>query len=157
MNWGLYFAFFFFSMIKFMFAPFGGPAAGLNFFETYFSCVAGAIFCGVIFYFSADYFLTRAKKKKEAAYDLAVKEGRAIVRKKNFTKLNKGIVKLKRNIGKFGICYLTPLVCSVPVGSLICAKFYGKDKSTFPLIVLGIGINGFVTTGLAYLIQYFVK
>ena len=44
---------------------------------------------------------------------------------------------------------------SIPIGSIISAKFFGKDNRTFPLIVLGIGINGLITTGIATLIATF--
>ena len=68
--------------------------------------------------------------------------------------MNKFIVRIKRRFGIFGISMYAPLILSVPIGSIITAKFYGKDKRTFPLIVVGIIINGALTTGLAYLIFY---
>ena len=43
-------------MIKFLFTPFGGPAAKLTFLEAYLVCVAGAIFSAAIFYFMSEYF-----------------------------------------------------------------------------------------------------
>jgi len=49
MNWGAYLGFFGLAMIKFLFAPFGGPLAKLTFIETYLSCISGAIFCAIIF------------------------------------------------------------------------------------------------------------
>jgi hypothetical protein len=66
MHWHLYFSLFGLSMIKFMFAPFGGPAMHLNFFETYLSCVAGAFTAAFIFYFSSEFFMIRAHNKRKA-------------------------------------------------------------------------------------------
>jgi hypothetical protein len=61
MHWHFYFSLFGLSMIKFMFAPFGGPAMKLNFLETYLSCVAGAFLAAFIFYFSSEFFMIRAQ------------------------------------------------------------------------------------------------
>lgn len=151
MNWGAYLGFFGLAMIKFLFAPFGGPLAKLTFFETYLSCISGAIFCAIIFYFSAEFFMIRAHKKRKLLIQQAKEKGIELKRKKAFTKTNKAIVRMKR-LGIIGICFYAPFFLSVPVGSIISAKFFGKDKRTFPLIVLGIGINGLITTGLAYFI-----
>jgi hypothetical protein len=149
MNWGAYLGFFGLAMIKFLFAPFGGPLAKLTFIETYLSCVSGAIFCAIIFYFSAEFFMIRAHKKRKLLIQQAKEKGVELKRKKVFTKINKAIVKMKR-LGIVGICFYAPFFLSVPIGSIISAKFFGKDKRTFPLIVLGIGVNGLITTGLAY-------
>lgn len=143
-------------MIKFLFAPFGGPAAGLSFVETYLSCVAGAIFCAFIFYFSAEFFMKRAHNKRVEKMKEMLKSGIEVKRKKAFTRTNKMIVRLKRRLGIFGISMYAPLFLSVPIGSIITAKFYGKDRRTFPLILLGIFVNGLITSGLAYGINHII-
>lgn len=89
MKWGIYFGFFGLSMIKFLFAPFGAPHAGLNFIETYLSCISGAIFCAIIFYFSAEFFMIRAHKKRKLLIQQAKEKGIELKRKKAFTKTNK--------------------------------------------------------------------
>ena len=157
MHWHLYFSLFGFSMIKFMFAPFSGPLMKLNFFETYFSCIAGAIVAAFIFYFSSEFFMIRAHKKRKALLHASITNGTPLKYKPKFTRFNKLIVKLKRRLGIYGIAFYAPLFLSVPIGSIVTAKFYGKEKRTFPLILLGICINGFITTGLAYLIESFFK
>jgi hypothetical protein len=62
MNWIGIGTLFVISMIKFLFAPFGGQVAKLSFIETYISCCAGAIVSAAIFYFSANYFMKKAEK-----------------------------------------------------------------------------------------------
>lgn len=142
---GVYLSFFLVSTIKFLFAPFGGPAAGLSFIETYLSCCAGAIFSATVFYFASEYFLKRAHDKHQK--NLA--ENKVSIKKK-FTKTNKKIVNLKRKIGIIGVSVFAPLFLSVPLGCIITAKFYGKEKKTFFLILAGIFFNGLLTTGLAF-------
>lgn len=151
MAWGAISSLFFISWIKFMFAPFGGPALGLTFLETYSGCVTGAILSSALFYFSADYLMDRATAKRIQKQKEALKNGSPMKRKKNFTRMNKFIVKIKRSLGQVGICFWAPFFLSIPIGSIISAKFYGHSNKSYPLIVLGIFLNGIVTTGIAYL------
>jgi hypothetical protein len=151
MAWGAISSLFFISWIKFMFAPFGGPALGLSFLETYTGCITGAILSSALFYFSADYLMDRATAKRIQKQKEALKNGSPMKRKKNFTRMNKFIVKIKRSLGQVGICFWAPFFLSIPIGSIISAKFYGHSNKSYPLIVLGIFLNGIVTTGIAYL------
>jgi hypothetical protein len=150
MSWGLYVLFFGLSTIKFMFTPFGGPSAHLTFVETYISCVSGAIFSAAIFYFSSGYFMRRAQQKRADAIKAALALGIPVKPKKRFTRMNKLIVNIKRRFGIIGVSMYAPFFLSVPIGSIIAAKFYGKEKRTFPLIVFGMFFNGAITTGLAF-------
>lgn len=134
-------------MIKFLFAPFGGRLADLNFFETYLSCVAGAIFSAAIFYYSSEFFLKRARQKR---HDLHASGKVEETPKRKFTRMNKFVVRIKRRFGIVGVSMYAPLFLSVPIGSIIAAKFYGKDRRTFLLIVLGMVVNGLITTGIHY-------
>lgn len=152
MYWTKLSGLFFFSIIKFMFTPFSGPPLELTFLETYLTCVAGGIFGATIFYFSANYFMHRAKHKREKLYHDHIKFGTTYIEKKKFTRLNKFVVRIKMRLGIYGTALWAPLFLSVPGGSIIAAKFYGDDKRTFPLIVFGMFLNGFLTTGAAYLL-----
>jgi hypothetical protein len=134
-----------------MFAPLGGPHMGLTFFETYLACVSGGVFAACIFYFSANYFMHRAHKKRQQVLHDHLEKGIPMKVKRKFTRVNKGIVKVKMTLGIYGTALWAPLFLSVPLGSIISAKFFGDDKRTFPLIILGMFINGFITTGIAYL------
>jgi uncharacterized membrane protein len=151
MNWGAYFSLAILSTIKFMFAPVGGIGFGLTFIETYLSCVAGAIICAVVFYFGANYFMQRAQEKRKKRYHESLRSGIPLKRKRNFTRMNKTVVKVKRSIGIIGIGMWAHFFLSVPIGSIVVAKFYRKKKMAFPLIVIGIFINGFVSTTITYL------
>lgn len=133
-----------------MFAPFGGPHLKLSFIETYFACSAGAIFSAAIFYFSAEYFLKRARKKRKAEFERAKKKGIPHKAKRNFTQMNKLIVRIKKSMGIIGTCFWVPFFLSIPVGSIVTAKFYGKQRKTFPLIIAGIFLNALVTTTISY-------
>jgi len=155
MHFGKYLGFFLVSTVKFMFAPFGGPGAHMGFFETYFVCIAGALFSAAFFYFMSEFFMKRAHDKRARIRHAAAERGMPLPEKKKFTKVNKFIIRTKRSFGIYGIAMYAPFFFSVPIGSIIAAKFYGSDRRTFPLIVLGMFVNGMITTGLAYLIYSF--
>ena len=60
---------------------------------------------------------------------------------------------MKMRFGIYGISMFAPLLLSIPLGTIVAAKFYGKERKTFFIIMLGIVLNGFLTTGLAFLIR----
>lgn len=154
MKWGVYAGFFGLSMIKFLFAPLGGPKAGLTFLETYLACVSGAVFSAAIFYFSSEFFMIRAHKKRKRLLEASIASGVPLKFKRKFTWSNKLIVRVKHTLGIFGTSMFVPLFLSIPIGSIITAKFFGKDKRTFPLILLGIFINGAILTTIGWVIDY---
>lgn len=152
MIWAKYISFFFLSMIKFLFTPFGGPAAQLSFIETYLLCVTGALASATLFFFASGFFIKRAEIKRRIKMEEDLKMGNSCKKGSKFTKTNKLIIRLKQRFGLFGITFFAPLLMSIPVGTIIVAKFYGKERSTFPLVVLGITVNGFFTTSLAFVL-----
>lgn len=151
MAWGYLSTVFFLAMVKFMFAPATGRALDLPFWETFFACFAGGTFGSFVFYFSSELLIKYTHNKKVAKNEALEKQGLPIIEKKKFTKSNRYIIRVKRTLGIYGICFWAPFFLSVPIGSIIVAKFYGKLKKTFPLIILGMGINAIVMTLIAYI------
>lgn len=152
MKWGAIIAVFFSSFIKFMFAPVFSAGLGLSFQITWISVFSGGLVCASIFFFGSEYFMKRAHQKKVEKNAEAMRKGVEIKRKKSFTRVNKILVKFKHTIGQKGLCMLAPLFLSVPLGSIVCAKFYGHKKTTFPIIIFGLAFNSFILTVLAFTI-----
>ena len=150
MNWGVI-SLFGLSTVKFSFSPFGGKIAGLTFIETYVSCCSGAILSAAIFYFLANYFIKKSIEKNAKIRQDFLDQGLPIPIKKRFTRMNKGVIRMKRSIGIIGIAFWAPFFLSIPLGSIITAKFYGHNKNTFLLIIAGVFLNGLITTGITYL------
>jgi hypothetical protein len=73
--------------------------------------------------------------------------------KRKFTRVNKGLVKMKRGLGIYGVTLVAPLFLSIPIGSIVCAKFFGHDKRTFPLMLLFSGAYSFLMCFLIWLAQ----
>jgi hypothetical protein len=150
MKWGAITAVFFLSFVKFMFAPFTGAGLKLDFFSIWLSALSGGIVSALVFYFMSDYFMKRHQRKKVEKQIKMESAGLVYKQKKNFTKLNRTIIRLKHRIGQYGLCFLAPLFLSVPIGSIICAKFYSHQKNTFSLIILGLLVNSFLLSLLAF-------
>ena len=150
MNWGVI-SLFGLSTVKFSFAPFGGKIAGLTFIETYVSCCSGAIVSAAIFYFLSNYFIKKSIEKNAKIRKHFLDQGLPIPVKKRFTRMNKWVIRMKHSIGIIGIAFWAPFFLSIPLGSIITAKFYGHNKNTFLLIMAGVLLNGLITTGITYL------
>jgi len=140
-----------------MVSPIPGPLFNLSFFETYLAACSGAVVGTAFFYFAAEYFIIRAKKKKALAMKNAILEKIPFVEKKKFTRINRLLIRIKRKLGVVGISFWAPFFLSIPIGAIVVAKFYGKNKMTFPLMCLGVFINGLVTTSIVYIMEYYAK
>ncbi|MCF8407374.1 MAG: hypothetical protein K9G36_00260 [Crocinitomicaceae bacterium] len=152
MDWTAISSVFFVATVKFLFSPFAGIPQGLSFLATYLSAVSGATLSSLFFYFSAEFVMNQSKKsrlKKEAEL---LKNGKTISKKKIFTRGNKLTIRLRNSLGKFGICFIAPSLLSIPLGTIIVAKFYGKEKDTFLWVFIGILLSGLITTSLAYFV-----
>jgi hypothetical protein len=160
MNWLYYATQFGFGTVKYLFSQWGALAyistAGdieLSFFNIFVPTYLGAVISMSIFYFSSDFLMERAQKKRELRLKLALENGVVLKQKKIFTKMNKLMVKTKQRFGIYMLTIIAPLFFSIPLGSIICAKFYGDQKQTFPLMMLFTGLYGALTTLLILLIN----
>jgi hypothetical protein len=78
----------------------------------------------------------------------AIAEG-TYQRQNAFTKMNKFMVNLKNSKSGFWIGVIfAPLILSIPLGSIIIAKFYREIRLTYPIAMAAIAVWAFV---LAYL------
>jgi len=147
MNWSAYITLASLATVKFMFSAIPGPHLGVTFLETAISIFIGGTFGAAVFYYSAEFFMNRTRIKREKE---RIKKGGSFVEKNKFTRVNKGIVKLKNRFGKLGICFWAPFLLSVPLGSIVVAKFFGRESFTFLFIIIGMAINATLTTFIVY-------
>lgn len=143
------------ALFKFSVSTIPGPGLGLSFVETFLSASLGGSISAAFFYYASDFVIQWAQKRRLKKEELAFSQGQIIKKKKVFTKLNRFIFMLKTKLGIYGICFWVPFFFSVPLGSILVAKFYGKEARTYPLIVLGMAINALITTSLVYGIHGF--
>ena len=148
-NYSLYLLIVFLGTFKFMFAAVPGVLAGLPILRVYSAVMFGALISFNSFYFLANYFINRKLQVKLRK----IKAG-TYKPKKNFTKINKSLVRLKTtSLGFWIICIVTPLVLSVPLGSIIVAKFYRHRKISYWITTSSLLIFGAIFTYLTLLIK----
>ena len=141
---GLYGLAFLISTVKFLFAASILSTTSLTPFEIAISTGIGALFSFNLFYWSSGFLM-------RVSYDMKVRaiHNGTYKKKPIFTKINKLMVKTKKSKKGFWLlCVLAPLFLSVPIGSIILAKFYRENKLTYPIAMLSLSIMAFI---LAYL------
>ncbi|MFD1552019.1 hypothetical protein DNU06_01035 [Putridiphycobacter roseus] len=152
MKWGWYLYGFGLGTIKYLPAQWllvmslNSSDTKLNFIEIFLSTYIGALVCMTVFYFGSEFFIERSLKKNKLKEAEALSKNLPFEAKRKFTRINKLIVKVRRSLGIYAFTFLAPLFLSIPLGSIACAKFYGHYKKTFVLMVLFMGIYGFVMT-----------
>jgi hypothetical protein len=159
MNWLYYLTEFGLGSVKYLFSQWGAYAyiknvdnVDFTFLNIFIPTYLGAVFGMSVFYFLSDFLMERAAEKRMRAYILAKDEGVKLKIKRKFTRMNKFMVKAKSRFGIYALTFIAPLFFSIPIGSIICAKFYGDRKKTFPLMMMFTGIYGLIMTSIIILI-----
>lgn len=143
---GLYGIAFLLGTAKFLFAASIISTTSLSPLEIAVSTGLGAIISFNIFYWSSSYFMRVAKEKKIRAIHNGTYKS-----KSSFTKLNKWMVKTKKSTSGFWLlCIFAPLFLSIPIGSIIVAKFYRQNPLTYPVVMVSLSVLAFI---LAFLNQ----
>lgn len=138
--WRLFWALFFLGAFKFPFSASPGAAVGHPFWHTVLATFTGAMCSAVIFYFSGTFIFSLLKKRS------ATKQKKP----KSKIKRNRFILFMKSKLGYVGLCYLASIIFPLPLGAIVCARFYGDRKFTFPILAAGIFINSVLFTTLWY-------
>lgn len=128
-----------------MVAPPAGLEAGFGLWGTIIGMIVGGVIGVLSFFYMADYFLERARKKKFKKYEKIRAKGGKLP--KVFTRKNKAIVNLKHRLGMYGIVFIALPFVSLPVEGLLCAKFFKHEKKKLiPLLILSVVIWSFILT-----------
>ena len=64
--------------------------------------------------------------------------GNAQKERKKFTRRNRFIIAVKGKYGLIGLSFLTPVLFSIPLGSLLAARYYDEDRRTIPFMISSI-------------------
>ncbi|MGB0882111.1 MAG: hypothetical protein ACPGSO_04100 [Vicingaceae bacterium] len=149
MNLEAYIIVFLTASTKFLASAFLGiNGFGLSPLETFVTICTGGIIGTTLFYFLGNKLISISQKKRLKKIDRLINEGKPLP--KIMTKTNKLIVKTKHIFGVWGLAFLTASFLSIPIGSIICAKFYRHKKTTVLIIYLFVVIN-------SVLLSFFAK
>jgi membrane protein DedA with SNARE-associated domain len=126
---------------KFLFAPSTAVGFGYSYWETILITITGGWFGVLVFFFFGrvvvDLFMRKYFSKKKTE-------------KPKFTKTNKLIIKVKSNFGIIGLALITPVTISVPVGSILAARYFGENKTAIYILMGSIVFWSFVLTSISF-------
>lgn len=121
------------SSVKFLFAPLVSLSMGFDKLQTIlFTSLGGAL--GVLVF----YFLSAGLMKKALERRIAKVKAGLAKPKKNFTRINKLIVRVKHKMGLPGIAFLTLPIISVPLCAIISAKFFRHRNDTLAYLMISV-------------------
>ena len=129
------------SSVKFLFAPAAVYAADYNFISTILITSLGGFVGVFIFYksgqFISEWWIRRFSPKKN---------------KKKFTRRNRAIIKIRARYGLYGLAFITPCIISIPIGSLLAAKYYRYDPLVLPLMFTSVLLWSLLLTSITFLV-----
>lgn len=124
----------FVSSLKFAASPFAALGYDLNYIQTFLTTTTGGIL-GVLFFFYGSRWIAEwvSNYQNQLFYlfglnSRSAEEQLLPERKKIFTWKNKLIVLTVRRFGLVGIALLTPTLLSIPVGTLIAARYFRNQR-----------------------------
>lgn len=135
-----------------MTAPLVALTMDLSYWETLIVVTLGGLVGVTVFYNFSHFFIERSAQKRAQKKEKLEKLGKYVPPKK-FTRTNKFVIKTKKALGIWGIAFLTASFLSIPIGSIICAKFYRHNKYALLYLYVGIIICGALFTTITYLYQ----
>ncbi len=112
------------SMVKFVASPILSFALGYGFMQTVIMIGIGGCTGVLLFFFAGGWIMKKAEVRRK--------------NKRNFTRTNKAIVRLRRGQGLNGLAVITPVIISIPIGSLIAAKYYRHQRRTLPVLLAAV-------------------
>lgn len=121
------------SSIKLLWAPGTAIASGLKFWEAWLVTAAGGMLGVVVFYNFGHLVFAHIDRLRHRRYR---QMGKAAPVRKSFTRRNRWIVLVKGKFGLIGLAIITPTLLSIPVGSMIAARFFYNKRRTLPYLLL---------------------
>ena len=112
---------YFSSMLKFIFGPIGGYAAGLNLITTILVTVAGMMTVVLSFTYAGNWLREKVIH-------------RFFGKRKKFSESNRKFVRIWKKYGLFGVAALTPIFLT-PIGGSILAVSSGSPKEKIVLFM----------------------
>jgi hypothetical protein len=127
----------FFSSIKFFLAPSAVYLSGYSFLETVIITIIGGMIGVFGFYYGGSAFFAWLSNR---FYSSESKPKRV------FNKKNRIIIRMKNAYGLYGLAVVTPCLLSIPIGSILAAKYYRHDRRTIPAFLAAVVFWSFALT-----------
>lgn len=137
------------SAVKFLIAAPASYLFGYSYFHTLINTSLGGLL-GVVFFFFLSRTLIRLYKRHSFGIINALRQivgipalnAEEISRKRSFKKIftrkNRIIVKIRRSLGLPGIVILTPVLFSIPLGTILALKYYSTKRNLLAWLSLSV-------------------
>lgn len=126
------------SMVKFLFSAPLSYGLGNSFLETLLLTSIGGCAGTLVFFFTGTSVLEFFRKRH--VLRMEQRKAKGLPPKRIFTRTNRLIVRIKRGYGIKGLAVIVPVVLSIPVGTIIAAKYFRHDRRTLPVLLSSVVI-----------------
>ncbi len=139
-----------FSSVKFFWSIPAVVVAGYSFWETILITCFGGLTGFVLFFYIGELKPVRDFFDLIAGWFVRIFGIRKTKKvKRKFTRRNRFIIAVKGKYGLIGLSILTPSLFSIPLGSLLAARYFDKDRRTVPFMVISIILWSFLLTSIS--------
>lgn len=118
------------SMVKFAVAPLLSLQLGYSIPSTVVMTSVGGCLGVFVFFKSSGWFMERSERSRRLKALRRDQEGRPPARV--FNRRNRTIVRVKRSQGLPGLALITPAIISIPIGTIIAAKYFRHHPRALP-------------------------
>ena len=136
----------FMATFKFLITGLFSFSMGFSYTETLVFTAIGGCLGATTFYLLGtrvlEWFRQRYIRKREA------RRAKGLELKRIFTRTNRTIVKIKHRYGVIGLVSISPPILSVPITSLLAAKYFRHERRTLPVLLGSIIIWSVVLTSM---------
>jgi hypothetical protein len=129
-------------VLKFLFSAVVSYRFGNSYLETVVLTATGGCLGTIAFYYGGARVLEWFRRRRVRKRARSIARGTAPQR--IFTRTNRMIVRIKRGYGVKGLAIFSPPILSIPLMSILAAKYFRHDRRTLPLMLSSVVIWSFV-------------
>jgi hypothetical protein len=132
--------------VKFLLAPTLSLSLGYSTWTTVTVVFLGGVTGVCFFYLAADWLMENAAKRRRKKEDALRAQGKDVPKKKVFTSGRRRLIRVKNRFGLLGISIVTPCIISIPVGSILAARFFKNRVKVLTYMISSCLVWAFILT-----------
>lgn len=141
------------SSVKLLFAPGAALAAGLSVGQTILVTSCGGCSGVAAFYYFGNWAIRTIKQWHLRLLARTGSTVEPMSRKPRSTKHRRKIVRIKAQYGVIGLAIFTPAIISIPIGTVVAARYFFHNKWMLPLLLVSTICWSVGLTFLAYAVK----
>ena len=125
-----------FASVKFLFAPSTVYLSGYSYWQTLAITIVGGVLGVFVFFYTGSAIFTFINDRFSSSGST----------RKTFNKRNRLLIRVKSSWGIIGLAITSPCLISIPIGSLLAARYFRNDPRTLPFFIGAVVIWSFILT-----------